>query len=70
MSKCSAILASVVAPFLGLPRAKISATGGSRMRCDRALWGGTAAAPLRQSRNCRKSRDGGVATPWSVTGMV
>ena len=29
---------------------------------------GVAATPLRHIRNCGKSRDGGVATPWSATG--
>ena len=39
------------------------------MGCDRALWGGgVAATPLRHPQNCRKSRDGGVATPWSAIG--
>ena len=51
------------------PRAKTSATGGSGMGCDRALGGrGVAATPLQHTRNCGKSCDGGVATPWRATG--
>ena len=56
-----------------LPRAKISATGGSGMGCDRAFLGGRCSCdtPVTHSirrRNCRRSRDEGVATPWSTTG--
>ena len=33
-----------------------------------SLGRGVAATPLQHTRNCGKSRDGGVATPWSATG--
>ena len=43
-------------------------TGGPGMGCEMALFGGgVAATPLRHTRNCGKSRDRGVATPWSAT---
>ena len=55
-----------------LPRAKRSAIGAFGMGCDRALWGGgggcVAATALRHIQYCGKSRDRGVATPWSATG--
>ena len=45
-------------------------TGGPGWGATGPFGGGVAATPLRHSRNCGKSCDGGVATPCSATGGV
>ena len=74
VSKCSVTLASVVAPASGArqgfegPNYPRHPTEGSGMGATGPFTGGVAATPLRHTRNCGKSHDGDVATPWSATG--
>ena len=74
MSKCRATLACVAAgSATGFGRSKLPATV-PRSPLQGSGWGaigpfgrGVAATPLLHTGNCGKSRDRGVATPWSAT---
>ena len=73
VSKCSATPAQVAATPLGAqqgfrgPTARDTLQGGPGRGATGRFGRGVAAISLKHTRNCRKSCDGGVATPWSAT---
>ena len=75
LSKCSADTRTsgcfTLWSATGFWRSKLPAApaGGVRDGVRQGPFGGCSCnTPLRHTRNCRKNRNGGVATPWSVTG--